>query len=96
MKEVARQFETLFLDMILKSMRSATPSDSVFDSEATQMFTGLLDHEYSRKLADKGGFGLADLLVRQLSQIKAEQLENSAAVKKSEVLPIKALQTLRM
>jgi flagellar protein FlgJ len=95
LKEVARQFETLFLDMILKSMRSATASDSVFDSEATQMFTGLLDHEYSRKLADKGGLGLADLLVRQLSQIKGE-LQNSAAVKKSEVLPIKTLQTLRM
>ncbi len=88
MKEAARQFETLFLDMMLKSMRSAVPGDSPFDSEGTQVFTGLLDHEYSRKLADKGGLGLADLLVKQLSQLKGERLQNSAAVKKSGGLPI--------
>ena len=93
MKEVAIQFETLFLDMILKSMRSATAGDSAFDSEATQVFTGLLDHEYSRKLAEKGGFGLADMLVRQLSQLKGERLQNNAPVKESGILPIKTLQT---
>lgn len=82
LKEAARQFETLFLDMMLKSMRSAAPGDSVFDNEATKVFTGLLDHEYARKLANQGGLGLADLIVRQLSQLR------SGAVKKSPDLPI--------
>lgn len=88
LKEAARQFETLFLDMMLKSMRSAAPGDSLFDSEGTQVYTGLLDHEYSRKLADKGGLGLADLLIKQLSQLEGERRQNRATVKKSGGLPI--------
>jgi flagellar protein FlgJ len=82
LKEAARQFETLFLDMMLKSMRTAAPGDSVLDNEATKVFTGLLDHEYARKLANQGGLGLADLIVKQLSQLR------SSAVKKSADLPI--------
>jgi flagellar protein FlgJ len=69
LEAAAKQFETLFLDMMLKSMRSTTAGESMFDSEATKMFTGLLDQEFSRKLGEQGGLGLADLLVKQLSQL---------------------------
>lgn len=82
LKETARQFETIFLDMMLKSMRAAAPGDSLFDSSETKIFTGLLDHEFARKLADRGGIGLANLMVKQLSQLHAD------AVKKSPNLPI--------
>ena len=41
LKAAAQQFETVFLNMMLKSMRDATPQDGVFDSEQTKMFTGL-------------------------------------------------------
>jgi flagellar protein FlgJ len=82
LEETARQFETLFLDMMLKSMRSAAPGDSLFDSSETKIFTGLLDHEFARKFASQGGIGLADMMVRQLSQLRGEP------VKKSPDLPI--------
>ena len=87
---VRREFETLFLDMMMKSMRSAAPGNSVLDSEGSRVFTGLLDHEFSRKLADQGGLGLADLLIKQLSKLVPNAVEDvGAAVKKSLNLPIK-------
>jgi peptidoglycan hydrolase FlgJ len=82
LEQAALQFETLFLDMMLKSMRSAAPGDSLFDSEVTKTFTGLLDHEFARKLAAQGGLGLADLLLRQLALVRGD------AVKKTADLPI--------
>ena len=88
LKETARQFEMLFLDMMMKSMRTAVAGDSEFDSEATRTYTSLLDHEYTRKLADQGGLGLADLLVKQLSHLKGDRAQADSAVKKSGNLPI--------
>lgn len=67
LKAVARQFETVFLNMMLKSMREATPQDGAFDSEQTRMFTGMLDQQLAQSMADRG-VGLADIMVRQLSQ----------------------------
>jgi peptidoglycan hydrolase FlgJ len=90
LQEAARQFETIFIDMMMKSMRSAVPADSPFDSEATRVFTGVLDQEFSRKLANQGGLGLADLLVKQLSKLHGSGAEAPGhAVKKSADLPIK-------
>jgi peptidoglycan hydrolase FlgJ len=66
LKETARQFEALFLNMVMKSMREATPQDGVFDSEQSRMYTSMLDQQFSQNLA-KRGVGLADVLVRQLS-----------------------------
>ena len=67
LKEVARQFEALLLDQMVKSMRTAAPGNSLFDGESTRLYNELLDHEFATKLAAQGGVGLADMLVRQLS-----------------------------
>jgi flagellar protein FlgJ len=88
LRETAKQFETLFLDMMMKSMRTAAAGNSEFDSEATRTYTSLLDHEYTRKLAEQGGLGLADLLVKQLSHLKDGHSRTGMAVKKSGDLPI--------
>jgi flagellar protein FlgJ len=90
LKEAAREFETLFLDMMMKSMRTAAAGKSMLDSEGTRMFTGLLDHEFSRKLADQGGLGLADMLLKQLSKLSpVAPNADAAAVKKPLNLPIR-------
>lgn len=65
-KTVATQFESLFINMMMKSMRSATPSDGPMDSEQSKMFTGMLDQQLSQTMA-KRGTGLSDALIRQLS-----------------------------
>jgi len=65
-KAAAKQFEALFLNMMLKSMRDATPQDGPMDNDQSRMFTTMLDQQMSQKMADKG-IGLADALVRQLT-----------------------------
>lgn len=66
LRMAAKQFETVFLNMMLKSMRDATPQDGVFDSEQTRMFTGMLDQQLAQSMSDRG-IGLAEVMVRQLS-----------------------------
>ena len=68
---VAQQFEALVMDIVLKGMRKTVSEDSLFDSEASRMYTDLMDRELSRKLADSGQLGLADMLVKQLNQLTA-------------------------
>jgi flagellar protein FlgJ len=70
LKAAARQFETLLMDMMMKSMRKSASGESLLDNEGTRMFTSLLDQEYSHRIAERGGLGLADLIVKQLSQLK--------------------------
>ncbi len=67
LKAAAKQFEAMFMNMMLKSMREAAPQDGMFDSEQTRMYTTMLDQQMSQSLASRG-VGLADLMVRQLSQ----------------------------
>ena len=66
LKGAATQFESMFINMMMKSMRAATPQDGPMDSQETRTFTSMLDQQMSQKLA-KRGIGLADVLVRQLN-----------------------------
>jgi|SRR5450830_174091 len=66
-KQVAKQFESVFVNMMLKSMREALPQDDTFDSEQTRTYTSMLDQQLSQTLASKG-IGLADVLAKQLSK----------------------------
>ena len=66
LKAAAQQFEAIFMNMMLKSMREATPQDGMFDSEQTKLFTGMLDQQFAQSMSSKG-VGLAEMMVRQLS-----------------------------
>jgi flagellar protein FlgJ len=65
LKTASTQFEAMFINMMMKSMRDATPQDGMLDNQQTKMFTSMLDQQMSQNLA-KRGIGLADVLVRQL------------------------------
>lgn len=67
LKGAATQFEAMFVNMMLKSMRDATPQEGLLDNSQTKMFTTMLDQQTSQNIAKKG-VGLADVLVRQLSK----------------------------
>ena len=71
LKEVAQQFEQIFLSMMLKSMRDANASfgeDNPFNSNNTRFFQDMYDQQLTLELSGKSGMGLADVMVRQLSQ----------------------------
>lgn len=68
LKATAKQFEALFMNMVLKSMREATPQDGIFDNDQSRMYTSMLDQQLSQSMASRG-VGLADVLIRQLSNV---------------------------
>jgi flagellar protein FlgJ len=72
LKGAAKQFEAVFMNMMLKSMRDATPQDGALDSDQSRMYTSMLDQQLSQNLASRG-VGLADMLVKQLSGSLANQ-----------------------
>ena len=65
LKGAAQQFEALFLQMMLKSMRDATPTTGLLDSEQTEFYQSMLDQQWAQTMAGRG-IGLADHLVAQL------------------------------
>jgi flagellar protein FlgJ len=67
LKKAAQQFEAVFMNMMLKSMREAAPQDGMFDSDQTRMFTSMLDQQLSQDMSARG-MGLADVMVKQLSR----------------------------
>ncbi|MBX9812856.1 MAG: flagellar assembly peptidoglycan hydrolase FlgJ [Burkholderiales bacterium] len=68
LKAAARQFEALFMNMMLKSMREATPQDGMFDNDQTRLYTSLLDQQLAQSLSAQG-VGLADIMIRQLTRV---------------------------
>ena len=92
LKKAAQQFEALFMNMMLKSMREATPQDGMFDSEQTRLYTSMLDQQLSQTMASRG-IGLAEVMVRQLSTtlgpaLGMEQAVSGQASEKEESLPM--------
>ncbi|SEL74440.1 flagellar assembly peptidoglycan hydrolase FlgJ [Halomonas daqiaonensis] len=63
--EAAKQFEALFIQMMMKSMREAMPTSGLLDSKQTDFYQSLLDKQWSQTLANRG-IGLADTLVAEL------------------------------
>lgn len=63
---VAKQFEALFLQMMLKSARDASMDDGLLDSEQTEIYQDLHDKQLAIELSEGKGLGIADMLARQL------------------------------
>jgi flagellar protein FlgJ len=69
-RAAAQQFESLFIDMVMTTMRqagSAFADGDYTSSAATKMQQEMLDHQWAVHIAENGGVGLADVLVKQLS-----------------------------
>lgn len=67
MKQASKQFEVMFMQMVLKSMREATPSDGMFGSQQEKMYTSMLDQQLAQNLSGKG-LGLAEAMFAQLNR----------------------------
>lgn len=65
MKMAAQQFDAVFTQMMLKSMRDATPQDGPFDSHDSATFTSMMDQQLSQQMSQKG-IGVADAMLKQL------------------------------
>lgn len=72
-RKVAQQFESLFTNMMLQSMREAKIGDGLGDSQATDTYTEMYDQQLSLQMSQGKGLGLADMLVAQLTRNKASK-----------------------
>jgi peptidoglycan hydrolase FlgJ len=77
LKEAAKQFESLFTQMLLKSMREANRSfgDSMFGGEQGELYQDMFDDQMAVHLSQGKGLGLAEMLIRQLTQTQSGGLE---------------------
>ena len=79
-RETAQQFEALFLQMMMKSMRDASFKSDLVESQAKDTFEGMFDKEVSLAMAKKNTLGLADLLLKHMPD-PAAQAANAQAIK---------------
>ena len=68
LREAARQFESLFTQMMLKSMREASFGDSLAASDATDFYQEMHDSQLALELSKGRGLGLAQMLIEQLTR----------------------------
>jgi len=66
-RETAKQFEALFMQQLMKSMREATMASGMLDNEGTKLGTEMLDSQYALKMTGLPG-GLTDAIARQLER----------------------------
>ncbi|EKT62236.1 flagellar assembly peptidoglycan hydrolase FlgJ [Providencia burhodogranariea] len=76
LRQVTQQLEATFVQMMLKSMRSALPQDGLFSSEQTQMLTSMYDQQIAQDLAQKG-LGFGDMMYQQLAQSQGLSVEGA-------------------
>jgi peptidoglycan hydrolase FlgJ len=78
---VAKQFESIFTQMMLKSMRDASQGDGLFDSQGGDAWRDMFDQQLSIQLSQHGnGLGIAQMLMRQLGGTDADKNVDKGAL----------------
>ena len=77
--QAAQQFEALFIQSMLKSMRSASPGDPLVNSDQVKLYQDMMDKQLSIEMAENGGIGIAAIIEQQLGGSQdSEQTDRSA------------------
>ncbi|MBT7271719.1 MAG: hypothetical protein HN885_01840 [Nitrospina sp.] len=86
LKSLAKEFESIFVHQLLKSMRSTVQKSDFFDSHASNMYESLYDEEMSKIMTEQKGVGLADVIYRDLARLEEktnkDQTESEVSTKK--------------
>ncbi|CAM3720945.1 rod-binding protein [Parendozoicomonas haliclonae] len=75
LRAAAVQFEAMLTEEMLKSMRSATEvmsEDSLFNRDREQFYQGMYDSQLAFEMANRGTFGVAEQLIRQVAEQQAD------------------------
>jgi flagellar protein FlgJ len=85
LRQAAGQFEALFMQQLLKSMRDAMPKSGMFDGPGHETYVGMLDQQLAQSMSNRPG-GLAEIIARQLernlgpaTKTKTNATENASA-----------------
>ena len=85
-KEAAKQFESLFMRELLKSMREATMKSGLTDSPGGDLGTDLLDQQFAVQMSGQPG-GLSALIEQQLSRQMGAAAPDALDTPKKSSLP---------
>ncbi len=90
--EVSRQFESLLMHMMLKSMRQANLGEGLLDNDQSLFYRDMFDHQLALHLAESGGLGLAEMIERQLggSEEASDKAKESLEDYRGQVVEIAA------
>lgn len=90
LEAAAKQFESMFVQLMMKSMRdaNATMKSGLFDNAGTDMFEEMLDKEFSVQFGQRGAFGLAEMLVKQLGQMQPARSASGSPMKADDRFPL--------
>lgn len=71
LRQAAKEFESVFMYQVVKAMRATVPKAGLIEKgEGEEMFEGMLDEEWSKKLSARGGpSSLSEVIYRQLSRV---------------------------
>ena len=75
LREVAGQFEALFIQMMLKSMRDASLGEGMMDGEHTKTYQSMYDQQLAIDMGKQQGLGLAEMMVQQLRRADTDKTE---------------------
>jgi flagellar protein FlgJ len=89
-RAAAQQFESLFTNMMLKSMRDAKLGQGLGDSQQSDLYQDMYDQQISLKMAQGKGIGLADMLVQQLTRNTAAKAAAGHAAPMGAAAPVNA------
>jgi len=91
-RETAQQFEAMFLQMMMKTMRDAVPKSGLNESAAEETFQGMFDKEVSLAMAKRSTLGIADLLMKNMPDPNAVQPSTAQMLKAREpkAMPLQA------
>lgn len=83
LKDVAQQFESIFINMMLKNMRSTNESigGGLFSSAQTKQYQEMMDSQMSQSIANSGGIGLSEALIRQYQTQQSQASSPEARVR---------------
>jgi flagellar protein FlgJ len=73
---VAHEFEAMFIQTMLKSMREATLTENPFESEQMRMYQDLFDKQIAMDLASRGELGVTDLIAKHLGENKTASVDS--------------------
>ena len=77
--ETCRQMESLFINHLFKEMRASIQrSGFISGGRAEEIYTSMMDAEMAVKLSNRGGIGLADMLMQQLAHSTSEGTEDDS------------------
>ena len=68
-EKVSRDFESVFLNKLLSTMRKTIPKSGLLDSYASDMFQSMMDEEMSKEMAKDKGMGMGEMIYNDLSKI---------------------------